>query len=234
MPTVLITGANRGLGLAFVEEYLKRNDVHIIATCRTPEKAAQLQSYATSNPNRISIVQLDVSDQSSIDAAGKTVAGMVDQIDILINNAAINPKGIQALEDITPETLMESFNINSVGPLMVVKALLNLVKKGSAPKIINVSTQMGSMDYKKNGGGYAYSSSKAALNMITRGLAADLQGDGIITITLHPGWVITDMGGSSASLSAEESASSILKLIDGLTMQDNGCFFKWNGDIHAW
>jgi len=118
--------------------------------------------------------------------------------------------------------------------LMVVKAMIGLVRKGSSPKIINVSTQMGSMDYKRHGGGYAYSASKAAMNMITRGLAADLQGDGIITVTLHPGWVQTDMGGSSASLTSEESARSIVGLADRLTMDDNGCFFKWNGDVHLW
>lgn len=233
MQHILITGSNRGLGLELVHQLAQRGD-HIIATCRRPTEAHQLQQLAAAHPSQITILPLDTANPDSIAQAGEAIRKKNDRLDLLINNAGINPPGVQALDQVTPELLLETLTTNAIGPLMIVKECLPLLRAGKQPRVMNVSTQIGSFWYKKFGGTYAYSSSKAALNMITRSMAADLKRHGIITITLHPGWVQTDMGGRGAPLSPEESARSLVALADSLKMSDNGKFFKWTGEIHPW
>ncbi|MCB9452535.1 MAG: SDR family oxidoreductase [Anaerolineaceae bacterium] len=234
MERIFITGANRGIGLELVRQYLRRDDTRIFATARQPETAAELQALAATNPERLTILPLAVTNEAAITEAVQAVAEQVDALDIVINNAGMNPPGIQTLDAITAETMQTVFTVNAVAPLLIARAFQGLLAKGSNPRLANVSTQVGSMTWKKSGGSYAYAASKAALNMVTRCLSADLHPAGIITIMLHPGWVQTDMGGPSASLTPEESASGIISLISGLTEADNGLFFKWNGEPHPW
>jgi NAD(P)-dependent dehydrogenase (short-subunit alcohol dehydrogenase family) len=234
MERILITGTNRGLGLGMVQHYLQREGTYVFATCRNPASAIELNRLAATNPRRMTIIPLDVSDEAAIDASAETVRQHTDGLDILINNAAINPRHVQTFENITPDLMRQVFQTNTLAPLLVVKAYLDLLKKGHNVRVVNISTQVGSMTWKQSGGSYAYATSKAALNMVTRCLAADLRAYGIITVMLHPGWVQTDMGGSSAPLTIAESVSSILRLIDGLTDKHNGGFFKWNGEVHPW
>ena len=234
MQRILITGSNRGLGLGLVKEYLRQDDSFIFATCRNPEDAFELKQLAAKHENRIMILKLDAADQNSIEDAAGVAGESVDGLDILINNAAMNPKSIQSFEGIDRATMMALFEVNSVAPLMIVRAFVQLLRRGRNPRIVNVSSQVGSMGWKRSGGSYAYAASKAALNMVTRCLAGDLRGDGITTITLHPGWVQTDMGGAGASLAIDESVGAIRNLIAGLTPEDNGQFFKWNGEPHPW
>lgn len=231
MQNILITGGNRGIGLSVVEEYLQLDDVRIFATCRQPETAMALNILQQNNPDKLRIVPLEVTRQSSIEQALQMVQAHTASLDILINNAGID-KGIQSLQQITAELMLETYAVNTVAPLMISQAFLPMLKQGA--KLVHISTEMASLADRTYGGSYAYCSSKAALNMMMRGLAADLRSQGIITIALDPGWVRTDMGGQSASLSAEESAKGVVSVISGLTMRDTGRYLAYDGSEHRW
>ncbi len=234
MERILITGANRGIGLALVRQLLATESIRLFATARRPEAATDLQQLAASHADCLTVLPLDVTDQTSVGALATTVARQVNGLDVLINNAGFKPPATaESFANITSETLLNTLAINVAGPLLVVKALVDLLAAGRNSRIVNISSQMGSMTW-GGGGFYAYTTSKAALNMVTRRLAVDLQSRGITTITMHPGWVRTDMGGPSASLSPDESASGIIKVVSNLTPRQNGQFIQWNGEIHAW
>jgi NAD(P)-dependent dehydrogenase (short-subunit alcohol dehydrogenase family) len=230
---VFITGSNRGIGLAVVEAYLERGAVEIFAACRQPENAAELQDLAKQNPQALHLIPLEVTEQASIKQAFSQVQKLTDALDIVINNAGVDPEG-QSLEAITAETMMSVYAINTVAPVMVSKAFLPLLRKGTNPRLVQISTEMASLEDRTYGGSYAYCSSKAALNMAMRGMAADLRRQGIINIALDPGWVQTDMGGSSASLLPEESAAGILEVISKLKASDNGLYLAYDGSKHNW
>ena len=235
MQRIFITGANRGLGLEIVRQYLQNDDTQIFATCRQPESATELNSLTEDYPERLAILGVQLTDPPSIASSVRQVSEQVTGLDIFINNAGMNPgRDLQSLNTITPQTMLEVFEVNSVAPLMLVNAYVELLKAGTNPRIINVSSQVGSMEWKVSGGSYAYAASKAVLNMITRCLAADLKHDGITTVCVHPGWVQTDMGGNNAPLTAEEAVFSLLRVIDNLTIKDNGTFLKWTGAPHPW
>lgn len=235
MTRILITGANRGIGLALAERYAALPDVRLFATCRKPAEATALKALADAYPDRVTILPLDVIDDATIAAARDAVAGVVDGLDVLINNAGINPPGkFQTLEAINAEGMLFILHVNTVGPLMVAQAFASLLRAGTNARLVNVSSQMGSLSRGMSNGYYGYRPSKAALNMVTRSLAADLRGDGVTVITLHPGWVQTDMGGPNADINTDESADGIVRLVDGLTLDNTGAFFRWDGSEHPW
>lgn len=231
MQKIFITGANRGIGFAIVEGYAASADVHIFATCRQADKATALNKLGEQYPDSLTIVPLEVTSQESIDSAFDLVQSKTDSLDILINNAGVD-NGNQSLETITPEMMLETYAINTVAPLMISKAFLPLLKVGA--KLIHISSSMASLANRTYGGNYAYCSSKVALNMMMRGQASDLRSKGIITIALDPGWVRTNMGGQSASLSPQESADGVISVIDNLTKQDNGRYLAYDGNEHPW
>ncbi len=236
MKRILITGANRGVGFEMTRQYVASHDVHIYATCRTPDRATDLNELTQQHPDKVTVVQLDINDSVSIEASVKAITSHTNALDILINNAGINPRGdgqnrLGALES---DAMSDIITTNAVAPLLVTQAYRDLLKKGNNPLVVMVSSQMGSMDWTRSGGSYAYRMSKAAMNMSVRTLASDGGMSGITVVTTHPGWVRTDMGGSGADISPQESASGLIKVISGLTPSDNGKFYKWNGDIHAW
>lgn len=234
MERILITGSNRGIGLEFVRQYLDKGEAQIFAACRQPETANQLNELVIQHPDRLVVVKMEVSDAVSIAESLNTVQAYADGIDLLINNAGINPPH-QSFAEITPETMMHVFHVNSVSPLMVVKTYLNLLKHGTNTRVVNISSQLGSLTLRQGGGSYyAYSPSKAALNMLTRFLAADLRTFGITTVTVHPGWVQTDMGGQSASLTPQESVHGLIRLIEDLSPEHNGQFYQWDGRPLPW
>lgn len=235
MERILITGANRGIGLGLVRRYLELGERRVFATCRRPDAASELQQLAGQHGDRLTVLPLEVTDLDSIAAAAKQVAQQIDGLDLLINNAGINPKdGSQDFAAITPETMLNVMNVNVVGPLMVVKGFVDLLKAGNNVRLVNISSQMGSLTNRPNGGPYAYCSSKSALNMVTRTLAADLKPYGVTTITVHPGWVRTDMGGPNASLTAEDSTHSMVAFFDTLNASHNGLFYRWDGESLPW
>ncbi len=235
MTRYLITGSNRGLGLEMVQHLSQRENVTIFATCRKPDEADVLNAIAEDHPNKIMVIQLDVTNPDSIEASIQAVKEHTDGLDVLINNAAINPPGkFQSFGALDADGFTFMLQVNTVAPLMIVQAYIDLLRAGMNARVVNISSQMGSMTWQAGGGYYGYCTSKAGLNMVTRCLAGDLGREGMTCVMLHPGWVQTDMGGASADLTPDESITGVLKVIDGLTSQDNGMFYRWDGSVHPW
>lgn len=232
MRTVFITGANRGIGLEFARQYLGRGD-RVFATSRNLEKAVELQHLASAYPKRMSLITLDVTNQDDIENAFAFVQENTDHLDILINNAGIIYRG-ETPENYSADILKETFETNAIAPMMVAQKFLPLLEKGISPKIVNITSQLGSITRKTFGGHYSYSGSKAALNMLTRTLAFDLRSRGIIVVVIHPGWVKTDMGGEAAPIRPADSVSGMISLIDSLSMEETGSFLSWDGSTLPW
>lgn len=234
MQRILITGANRGVGLEFVKQYLTAGE-QVYAACRNPDKADALRELAA-DTRRLTIIALDPGSEDSIHHLPDALAEYTDALDMLINNAGMNVSSpeYRELGSLQADALLRTLRINAVGPVLIAQALHGFLKAGTQPKVINISSQVGSMDWKRSGSGYAYASSKAALNMYTRVLAADLRADSVIVVTIHPGWVQTDMGGAGATLTPYESVSSMLHFFDGLTIEHTGGFYRWDGTVHPW
>ncbi len=233
MKQVLITGANRGVGLELTRQLLARGE-RVIATCREPQQAHLLQQWAEEFGARLLVVALDVTDGASVQAARRTVEDTVDQLDMLINNAGILIKS-ETLSTFDAAIMQRTLDVNVVGVMRVTTQFLDLLRRGQEPKLINISSQLGSLQKMRPGWGrYSYNSSKAALNMVTRMLAFDLEEEGIAVKVIHPGWVQTDMGGAQAAVTAQESAAGILRLAEDLTLATTGKFQVYSGEEHPW
>ena len=228
--SVLITGASRGIGLEFARQYAEAGwRVH--ACCRDPQKAGKLQQVADKYTDLVTLHTLDVGDSGQIK---RLVNALSDEaIDLLINNAGIYLPDYENGQ-ISERTLIESFRINSIAPLIIAEAFADNLDKGSHKKIVNITSKMGSIDDNTSGGRYAYRSSKAALNMVTKSLAVDLAPRGISAIVLHPGWVQTDMGGSNASTSVEKSVTGMRAVIERIKLKDSGKFYGYDGKEIPW
>lgn len=228
METVLITGCSRGIGLELACQFLE-GGYKVIATYRnTPSET--LQALSQDNPN-LQLAELEVSSAASIEKLAQTLADT--PIDILINNAGISGPEAQNLNDIDVDGWLETFKVNSISPLLVSQALIANLTQSSNPRIITISSQMGSMEH-QGVGRYAYRTSKAAVNKVMHVLSQELREQGIIVCPVHPGWVQTDMGGKNGELTPEQSAEGIIKLIKDLRLEQSGEFFMWNGDKHPW
>ena len=233
MITILITGANRGIGLALTRQLLQDN-ARIFATCRAPERAGDLNELAQRHAKRVTVLQLDVNEGASIASAVKAVAAETDALDLLINNAGIGGDDSgRILGQLTATEVSHVITTNAVSPLILTQACRELLKNGDNPRVVMISSGMGSLQ-RTGGTSYAYRMSKAAMNMAARVLAFDSAMTGITTVTMNPGWVQTDMGGPSAALKPEESASALRKLIKRLTPADNGLFFQYDGGELPW
>tara|TARA_R100001377_G_scaffold84610_2_gene68557 strand:- start:203 stop:889 length:687 start_codon:yes stop_codon:yes gene_type:complete len=228
METVVITGANRGIGLGLVQVFLAKN-ARVIAACRNPEKATALQELAQNSA--LEILPLDVADEASITAFIAALEGK--PIDILINNAGTLGGDKQSVDNMDYDAWVQAFVVNTIAPFRLSVGLLANLKKSPRPRIISVSSQMGSLAGEGTGH-YAYRSSKAALNKVMRGLAAQLKPEGILLCPIHPGWVKTDMGGSNAQISVAQSAAGIYRLIDTLSAAKSGQFLAWDGEELPW
>ena len=222
--TVLITGANRGIGLELARQYSAAG-WQVIGTARKPESADELRAIDAE------VLQLDVTDQESVDRLARDLADR--PIDVLINNAGIQPL-MWKLTDVDIDEFERALNVNTIGPVRVVRALLPNLRSGERRKIVNVTTNLSSISGNTDGGFYAYRESKAALNMFTRSLAAELGPEEFICIVLHPGWVRTDLGGPDAPLNVTESVTGMRRVIDGLVPADNGSFQTYSGEQMAW
>jgi NAD(P)-dependent dehydrogenase (short-subunit alcohol dehydrogenase family) len=230
MANVLITGANRGIGLELTKAYAKGGD-RVLAFCRSPESAGALADLAESSGGKVTVHAMDVGDGASIAAAAKAAPDM--PIDILINNAGIIGGQPQTLEAIDFDGWIEALKVMTIGPFRVVQAFLPNLKAAGAAKVMTVTSQIGASTW-PYGGSYAYASAKAGVNRVMKTLAIDLKGAGITVALIHPGWVKTDMGGAGADITGEESAAGIHAVIAGLTLEHTGSFYKWNGDLHPW
>jgi NAD(P)-dependent dehydrogenase (short-subunit alcohol dehydrogenase family) len=233
MKQVVITGANRGIGLELTHQLLGRGD-RVIASCRQPNEAEILQQWTAQYGEQLLVVALDVTDDTSVQKAREKIESVIDHLDMLINNAGIGAKG-ETLPAFDAAIMQRIFDVNVTGVMRVTTQFLDLLRRGWEPKLINISSQLGSLQkMRPNWGRYSYNSSKAALNMVTRMLAFDLQEDGIAVRAVHPGWVQTDMGGANAAVTAPVSAAGILKLADDLTLANTGRFYVYSGEEHPW
>lgn len=226
MTTVLITGANRGIGLEMVRQYAEAGD-DVIACVRDPETATALKEVAGS----VTVEQLDLGDFDSIDRLCERVGDR--PIDILINNAGGVGGKHQGVDDVDVEEWHRHLDINAIGPLFLARALKPNMAASGDGKLMNVSSQLAASTWPM-GGMIIYSTTKAALSKITQVLAIDWKDEPITVAVMHPGWVKTDMGGPNADITAEESAAGIRNVIAGMTKADSGKFYKWNGEIHPW
>jgi NAD(P)-dependent dehydrogenase (short-subunit alcohol dehydrogenase family) len=225
---ILITGANRGIGLEFVRQYAAAGET-VHACCRDPGKAAELKAVA----GDVHVHALDVTDQASVD---RLAAELKDAaLHLLINNAGVyGGRDGQSLETMNFDAWAEVLAINTIAPLRVIKAFLpHLRKAGRGAKVMTISSQMGSFS-RPAPGSIAYRSSKAAVNKVMQLVALDLGKDSIIACPLHPGWVRTDMGGQGADIDVEQSVAGLRQTINRLTHKDSGRFFQWDGKALEW
>jgi len=231
---VLVSGANRGLGLEFARQMVAAGD-EVWGSAREAEPAALLALGPAGS------VVMDMGDEASVVAGVQALGERIEGLDLLINCAGLDGRAVGASEDhrgpfdFDAHTFTEVMRINATGPMMVTREALPLLRTGQNAMVVNISSQLGSMEVAATKGrDTAYCVSKAALNMVTVKTAAALADEGISVVSFHPGWVSTDMGGSSAEISPEESVSGMLGVIGGLTHADTGRFLNWNGSTHPW
>ncbi len=230
MPTVLITGANRGLGLEFCHQYASESWA-VIACCRQPGLASDLNKLCHHYP--IQLETLDVADFSQIDTLAQKLADA--RIDVLINNAGIYAdKRELGFGNLDYPTWTQSLITNSMAPVKMAEAFLEPIKRSDKKLIVNISSLMGSLSDNLSGGSLFYRSSKAALNAAMKNLSIDLKDQHIGVLTLHPGWVKTDMGGANALISAKESVAGMRSLIENFTSEQTGSFVRYDGKPIPW
>ena len=230
MKNILITGANRGLGLGFAKKCLKKN-VHVLATVRDIKGSKELLALKERFPDNLEIFELDLLKKK----AGYTLANFLGDrpIDVLINNAGVGSTN-QHFRAVSPKPWLEVLKVNLIAPLIVTQAIIDNVKKGSDKKIYFLSSQLGSIADNTSGGMYIYRSSKTGLNQVVKSLSVDLKAQGITVVSLHPGWVKTDMGGPNAPVSIDESIEGMMQIIDSTDIRDTGRFLNYDGKELPW
>ncbi len=225
---VLITGCNRGLGLEFVKQYAAQG-WRVLACCRNPDQADALQALAKQYA-QIRVLALDVANFEQITTLAATLQH--EKIDLLINNAGIYPHS--DFEEADPEAWLEAYKVNSIAPFKMAIAFTSHVAASRLKKIATLTTKMGSIDDNTSGGSYIYRSSKVAANMVMKSLSIDLKPRGIAVVTLHPGWVLTDMGGVDALIDTQASVTGMRKVIENLSLANSGQFIAYDGKPIAW
>lgn len=234
MPTVLVTGANRGLGLEFVRQYAA-DGWRVIAGCRRPEEATELAALAS---DTVTVEPLDVGDEGSIAVLKAHIANL--PLDLLVNNAGVyGGRAVQSLGSLEAEEWMRVLRVNVAGPLLMAQALADNLTAGAQragrPAVVaTLSSKMGSIAENTSGGSYAYRSSKAALNAAMRSYALDMDRHGVLAVVLHPGWVRTAMGGANGLIDPPESVTGMRAVIAGLTPDKSGRFFDYTGQEIPW
>lgn len=227
----LITGASRGLGLEFVRQYAEAG-WRVYACCRNPQNADALNHLKKQFGGRISVHALDVGNSEEINKLASKLSSVT--IDLLINNAGIYKPDRGMGHGINEEGWIESFRVNSIAPLKIIDAFMQNITRSQLKKIANITSKMGSVDDNTSGRQYLYRSSKAALNMVTKSLSIDLASQGILVALLHPGWVRTDMGGSNALISVEQSVTGMREVIEKLKPATSGRFYAYDRKEIPW
>jgi NAD(P)-dependent dehydrogenase (short-subunit alcohol dehydrogenase family) len=238
MPTVLITGANRGLGLEFALQYAA-DGWRVHACCRNPSTASDLAELAGSAKGQVVVHRLDPGDFSAVDALADELSS--EPIDLLLNNAGSYTQGgyaaarpEQALGNSDFEDWQNVFRINVFAPMKMAEAFVDHLASAEQGKLVTISSNMGSIGLNDSGGSYGYRSSKAAVNCVMRSLSLDLAEKGIIVALLHPGWVSTDMGGPDADITPQVSVSGMRRVIGSLQPEQSGCFKSYQGKSLPW
>ncbi len=226
MPTALVTGANRGIGLEFVRQYAA-DGWRVHAACRNPDKAKELKAVA----GDVQVHRLDVTNAGQRAALARSLGD--EALDLLINNAGVGgPDDSFGRTD--EQAWLETLHINAIAPVRVAEQLVNHVARSRLKLLVSITSKMGSIADNSSGDSYAYRTSKAALNMAAKSMAVDLEPRGIIVVVFHPGWVKTDMGGSGAPITAKESVESLRSKIATLRPADSGKFFNYDGRPLPW
>ena len=223
MKNILITGANRGIGLELAKKLAKENQ--IFATTRSISSNDELHSLKNTN-----IYQLDLLDDESIDE----LIHKLDEvpIDLIINNAGIFHD--EQFNGLNHDLWLDEMKVNAISPISLTHRLKNNLVNGGEKKVVFISSQMGSIDDNYSGNYYFYRSSKAALNASAKSISIDWKDDGISVLILHPGWVQTDMGGKTAKITVKESVSGMIDLINNHNLNDTGIFLNYAGRKMEW
>ena len=230
MGSVLITGANRGIGYEFARSFAD-GGWHVHACCRNPDRAGALKEMMEGTVGAVTLHKLDVTNGLKVASLARALAD--ESIDILINNAGIyGPR--TGFGETDYDQWLPVFATNVLAPMRVVERFIPHLEAGERKLIVNISSRMGSMGDNAGGGAYIYRSSKAALNAVVKSLSIDLAPRGIAAIAFHPGWVQTDMGGENATITASESVKGMRAVIDGVGIVDSGKFFNYDGAIVPW
>jgi len=226
MPTLLITGANRGVGLELTRQYVADGwEVH--ACCRDPDKAGELRQLANAK-----VYRLDVSREESIVQLAERLVGI--PIDLLLNNAGVYGGDGNKLGGINTEEWLQVFRINTIAPLLMAQSFLKNISNSNGKTIATLTSKVGSIADNSGGSNYMYRSSKTAVNQAMKSLSIDTADLGIKTAVLHPGWVQTEMGGPNALITTEQSASGLIKVINNLTPEQSGGFYNYDGTEIPW
>jgi NAD(P)-dependent dehydrogenase (short-subunit alcohol dehydrogenase family) len=229
MPSIMITSANRGLGLEFVRQYAA-DGWRIFAACRSPDAADDL--HKLTRTGSVTVFPMDVTDLSSVRHAAASLNG--EPIDVLLNSAGIVGKPGQRTGHIDYESWEQVLNVNTMGPLRVTEAFVEHVARSERKLIVTITSGLGSLTDNTSGGSIPYRSSKAAVNMAMRSAAVDLAPRGIACVLVNPGWVKTDMGGPGAPLTPTESVAALKSLIATFGLAHSGKFFHYDGREYAW
>ncbi|MBZ0273843.1 SDR family oxidoreductase [bacterium] len=231
MPTMFVTGANRGIGYALAREFAKRG-YDVIATCRDPKAARGLNELARSPEAKVEVHPLDVTDHARVDELARELKDRA--IDVLINNAGVMGPKKERLGAIDFAAFRDVLEVNTIAPLKIAEAFRTHVAASERKTVVSITSEMGSIAQNTYGSHYPYKTSKAALNMAMRTYAMDVKDAGIIAIVICPGWVQTDMGGANAALKPAESARTIANVIEQLTPENSGHFFSQSGKQVPW
>ena len=231
MPVVLITGANRGLGLEFARQYLA-DGWQVFASCRDPASASELQRLAKAGSGKLTVVSMDVTDAESVHKAATQLDGVA--IDLVINSAGIIGVSGQRAGNVDYASWAHVLDVNTMGPLRVLEAFIDHIARSKRKLVVTITSGMGSIGDNTSGGSIAYRSSKAAVNMVMRSAAIDLAPRRISCVVINPGWVKTDMGGPSATLTPQESVTALRRLIETLGLNNSGKFYHYDGSEYPW
>lgn len=225
MTRILITGAGRGIGFELAKQSIEKG-WDVVGSVRSVEAQRDLAQKLP----QMAVLNFDVTDHGAVENVANAFHSPVD---ILVNCAGVIGPDKQSTLDMDFEGFAKTLEINVLAPLKIAQVFLPLVRESSNGRIINISSQMGRMEFSASDR-IAYRSSKAALNKVTQALATDLQPEGVTVIAMHPGWVSTDMGGSQAPVKPNESAAGLLNVMEGLTLEDTGKFIDWDGTPRVW
>jgi NAD(P)-dependent dehydrogenase (short-subunit alcohol dehydrogenase family) len=226
----MITGANRGIGLELTEQFAA-DGWGVLACCRDPAAARELQALAERN-SAVEVYPLEVTDYAQMAALSEQLGGRV--VDVLLSNAGVyGPRG-NGFGEVDPAAWRGVLEVNGIAPLMLVQAFVEQVAASQRKLVAVVSSKMGSIADNGSGGSYIYRSSKTLVNQVVKCLSIDLGPRGISVVTLHPGWVQTDMGGANAEITVTESASGLKEILQSAGLEQSGRFLEYNGSPIPW
>ena len=228
---ILVTGANRGLGLGLVKKFLKNNE-KVICTTRNISKSKELILCKEKYNDNLEICELDLLDKESPNILSNFLRN--EPIDLFINNAGVIGHSAQHFKSVSLNHWLEVLKVNLIAPLLITQSIIKNIEKSSERKIYFISSKVGSIEDNKSGGMYIYRSSKTALNQVVKSLSIDLKPLGISVISLHPGWVRTEMGGPNALISVEESVNGMVDVISNTSIINSGQFINYDGTRLPW